>query len=77
MAALTYRLPSIQNRFDFVGKISKNQAHSIGAVGISARMTGLLRDIRLSHPGTAFDKFPIEAVTSEKGDVYARFRLKK
>jgi Ni,Fe-hydrogenase III large subunit len=77
MTHLTYRLPSVQNRFDFVGKISTRQARLIGAVGLSARMSDVLRDIRVSHPFSGFAKFPYESLTLEKGDVFARFLLKR
>jgi Ni,Fe-hydrogenase III large subunit len=77
MADLTYRLPSIQNRFDFVGTITKKQAQLIGTVGVSARMSGIEKDIRVSHPNIAFQKFPYKTMTVEKGDVFARFLLKK
>jgi Ni,Fe-hydrogenase III large subunit len=77
MAHLTYRLPSVQNRFDFVGKISRKQAHLLGTVGLSARMSDVSRDIRNSHPFSGFVKFPYESLTLEKGDVFARFLLKR
>ena len=77
MAHVTYRLPSIQNRFDFVGKITPQQARLIGAVGPSARMTNVERDIRVSHPNPALINFPFEMIVVDKGDVYSRFLLKK
>lgn len=77
MADLTYRLPSIQNRFDYIGIITPEQAQLIGTVGLSARMSGIARDIRVSHPNLAYQKFPYQTITVEKGDVFARFLLKK
>ena len=77
MADLTYRLPSIQNRFDFVGSITYKQARLMGTVGVSARMSQVVRDIRVSHQSLAYQKFPYETITVEKGDVFARFLLKK
>jgi len=77
MADLTFRLPSVQNRFDFVGTVTKKQAQLIGTVGLSARMSSIEKDIRVSHPNTAFQKFPYETITVAKGDVFARFLLKK
>jgi len=77
MAHVTYRLPSIQNRFDFVGTVTQKQARLIGTVGIPARMSDIKRDIRVSHPTFAWQKFPYQTITAEKGDVYARFLLKK
>lgn len=77
MADVTYRLPSVQNRFDFVGTVSLKQARLIGTVGVSARMCNIERDIRVSHPSFAYQKFPYKTITTEKGDVFARFLLKK
>ncbi|MDD3876644.1 MAG: NADH-quinone oxidoreductase subunit C [Bacteroidales bacterium] len=77
MSHLTYRLPSVQNRFDNVGNISKNQAHLLGTVGLSARMSNVMRDIRISHPTWAYSSFPIETIMTLKGDVFARFLLKR
>ncbi len=77
MAYLTYRLPSIQNRFDYIGTISEEQAQLIGSVGLTARMSGIAKDIRVTHPNNAYEKFPYETITVEKGDVFGRFLLKK
>jgi len=77
MVNITFRLPSIQNRFDFIGIVSREQAQKIGTVGLSARMSKIERDIRISHPNMAYQKFPYETITDEKGDVFARFLLKK
>lgn len=76
MADLTYKLPSIQNRFDFVGTLTKKQAQLIGCVGLSARMSDIEKDIRVSHPNWAYQKFPYKTITEKKGDVFARFLLK-
>ncbi|RLD53602.1 MAG: NADH dehydrogenase subunit, partial [Bacteroidetes bacterium] len=73
MAYLTYRLPSVQNRFDFVGTVTQEQALLMGTVGLSARMSGIAKDIRVSHPNLAYQKIPYESITVIKGDVFARF----
>jgi len=77
MIAITYRLPSVQNRFDFIGVVSPEQAKLIGTVGLSARMSKIERDVRVSHPNMAYQKFPYETFTAEKGDVFTRFLLKR
>lgn len=73
----TYRKASIQNRFDFVGSISTEQAFLNGNVGMSAKMSNLMRDIRNSHPYFGYKKFPIEIKLLEKGDVFGRFLLRR
>jgi len=77
MIDITFRLPRVQNRFDFVGTVTKEQAQKIGTVGLSARMTQIIRDVRVSHPNIAYQKFPYKTITAEKGDVFARFILKR
>jgi len=77
MAGLTFRLPSVQNRFDNVGTISQKQARLIGTVGLSARMSAVKRDIRITHPNQANQQFPFEFIIDERGDVFSRFLLKK
>lgn len=77
MVHVTYRLPSVQNRFDFAGKITEHQARLVGTVGPSARMINVPRDIRVSHPFAGFQRFPIEMDLREKGDVFSRFLLKR
>ena len=77
MVDLTFRLPSIQNRFDYVGTVTQKQVQLIGTVGLSARMSNSERDIRVSHPNSAYQKFAYQTITQKKGDVFARFLLKK
>lgn len=77
MAALTFRLPSIQNRFEKVGIVNSEQLLAIGTVGPAARMAGVQKDVRVTHPNAAYLKFPYEMATAESGDVFARFFLRK
>jgi Ni,Fe-hydrogenase III large subunit len=77
MSHITYRLPSVQNRFDYVGSITPKQARLIGSVGMAARMTEVKRDIRETHPFAGFKKFPYETITLNKGDVFARFLMRR
>jgi len=77
MVDLTFRLPSIQNRFDFVGTVTTRQARLIGAVGLAARMAEISRDTRVSHPNFTYQRFPYQTITVKGGDVFARFQLKK
>ncbi len=77
LAHHTYRLPSVENRFDNIGTVSENQIRKIGAVGMAARMANVKRDIRQSHPFAGFFKYPIEPVVLPKGDVFSRFLLRR
>lgn len=76
MAHLSYHLVSLQNRFDNIGVLSKSQVQDIGAVGMAAKMAGLPRDIRQSHPFMAYHEWNFEPIVLEAGDVFARFLLR-
>lgn len=72
-----FSLPSVLTRFDGIGSLSLKQVSDIGAVGMSARMAGLRRDIRTSHPFGIYLKNPYSAITETSGDVLARALLRQ
>jgi len=77
MCARLFSLPSALGRFENIGKVSQQQMESIGAVGMTARMAGVPRDIRVSHPFAAYRHFQIGTDTLIGGDVWARAYLRK
>jgi Ni,Fe-hydrogenase III large subunit len=77
LAHLTYRLPSVENRFDEIGAVTEEQMRKIGAVGMVARMANVPRDIRSSHSSEAYKKYPYNPVILPKGDVFSRFLLRR
>ena len=77
LAHLTYRLPSVENRFDDIGTVTEQQMRKIGAVGMVARMANIPRDVRKSHPSKAFVKHPYTPIVLPKGDVFSRFLLRR
>ena len=77
LAHLTYRLPSVENRFDDIGTVSEQQALQIGTVGMVARMANIPRDIRATHPSPAYEKYNYSPVVLPKGDVFSRFLLRR
>ncbi len=77
MADKAYSLVSVENRFDEIGVVTNKQAKLIGTVGMAARMSGVKRDIRHSHPFASFSDIPYVPVMLEKGDVYARYYLRR
>ncbi|HCE58087.1 MAG TPA: NADH dehydrogenase subunit [Prolixibacteraceae bacterium] len=77
LAHLTYRLPSVENRFDEIGVVTEEQMRKIGAVGMVARMANIPRDIRVSHPSIAFEDYNYNSVVLPKGDVFSRFLLRR
>lgn len=72
------KLPSALSRMEKTGVVTYQQVMEIGTVGMSAKMSGLKRDIRSSHPynlyGSVIKHNPI---LKNHGDVYSRFQLRK
>ena len=73
----TRYMSGIENRFENIGGVTGGQAKKIGAVGMAARMSGVPRDIRSSHPTGGYRDYSYEPVLLEKGDVLSRFILRK
>jgi Ni,Fe-hydrogenase III large subunit len=69
---LIYNLPSVLGRIDDIGIVTKQQALSLGAVGMTARTCGILRDIRKTHPFQYYKSYPVQTPILETGDVLAR-----
>lgn len=67
-----HTLPSALSRLEKTGVVSTEFASTIGAVGITARASGVIRDIRLSHPFDLYGLFTPVTVVKHHGDVYAR-----
>ncbi len=77
MNVLAFNMPSVLSRFENIGTVTSKQAQLMGAVGMAARMVGLPRDIRYSHPFGAFKDVPYKPALVQTGDVYARGQLRK
>jgi Ni,Fe-hydrogenase III large subunit len=71
-----YSLPSVLGRFEDIGTVTRQQAVLIGAVGMTARTSGMPRDIRATHPFQYYRQMPIAPVMQETGDVLARGMLR-
>jgi len=72
----TMDMPSVLARFDRTGIVTHEQSRMIGAVGMAARTTGIIRDIRQSHPYASYAEIMHEPVILETGDVKARAKLR-
>ncbi|MDD4602699.1 MAG: NADH-quinone oxidoreductase subunit C [Bacteroidales bacterium] len=72
-----FTLSSVLGRFENMGKLTPKQATLIGTVGMAARSSGMYRDIRWSHPFSAFTDHPYEPAMLQKGDVWSRALLRK
>lgn len=66
---------TVQNRLRGVGRLTKEQAIELGAVGPMLRASGESYDARrLGY--AAYDDLEIEPVTAEEGDCYARCKVR-
>ncbi len=59
-------------RFRGVGRLSKDDALKLGAVGPTARASGVDYDIRKDDPYIAYADVPWKVITDTHGDVYGR-----
>ncbi len=63
---------TVQARCAGVGVMTKAQALAWGAVGPTARASGLVQDIRKTVPYAAYDRLDFSVPVEESGDVRAR-----
>jgi Ni,Fe-hydrogenase III large subunit len=72
-----FSLPSALSRFERTGVVSFDDVSKIGTVGMSARMSGLNRDIRISHPYGLYAELNHDPIIKRHGDVYSRVQIRK
>jgi len=77
MTEKLFNLPSALSRMEKTGVVTYNEVYEIGTVGMAARMSGLNRDIRLSHPTNLYNSLDHKPVIKHHGDVYSRVRIRK
>ena len=70
---------TIIKRLSGVGILSPKDAVKLGAVGPTARASGIKRDVRKDDPYAAYAELDFEVITDDKCDVYGRtiVRLKE
>jgi NADH-quinone oxidoreductase subunit D len=56
-----------------VGKMTKEEATLLGAVGPTARASGVERDVRVESPYASYPGHPVNIVLDEGGDLTSRF----
>jgi Ni,Fe-hydrogenase III large subunit len=77
MSTQLFKLPSALSRFERTGVVTLEEVKTIGTVGMAARMSGLKRDIRLSHPHDLYSKINHKPIIKHHGDVYSRAQIRK
>lgn len=71
-----HTLPSALGRLEKTGVIDHDLSASIGTVGMTARASGIMRDIRATHPFGLYNLFSPLSILKHHGDVYSRTKLR-
>jgi Ni,Fe-hydrogenase III large subunit len=78
MSGQFFQLPSVLARLERTGIVNYDQVLEIGTVGMSARMSGLDRDIRKSHPFNLYQgSIQHKAIIKHQGDVFSRTLIRR
>jgi Ni,Fe-hydrogenase III large subunit len=72
-----FNMPSALSRFERTGVVSSDDASAMGSVGMAARASGVVRDIRASHPDGLYPELMHDPVVKHHGDVYSRVQMRK
>jgi membrane-bound hydrogenase subunit alpha len=62
--------PILATRLKNVGVLTRQEAHKLGALGPTARASGLAIDVRKDDPYAAYDRLDWQIHTAENGDVF-------
>lgn len=73
----TFTSPTVLARFEKTGVVTREQASGIGTVGMSARMSGINRDIRCSHSHDLYSTLSHQPVLKHHGDVFSRAQIRR
>ncbi|MBR5585343.1 MAG: NADH-quinone oxidoreductase subunit C [Alistipes sp.] len=64
--------PTLLARFEQCGLVPKSEMERIGGVGQAARASGLLRDLRFTHPSGYYAEMKHTPILKQEGDVMSR-----
>lgn len=73
---LLWNSPSVMARFEKTGRVSSEDALSIGLVGPPARACGIARDVRADYPFGAYLNHQTPLQLQSGGDVLARAKMR-
>jgi Ni,Fe-hydrogenase III large subunit len=76
LARMIVATPSIENRFETAGVLSREAARDLAVVGPVARASGIDLDVRRDHPYGLYRKCQIDVPSTHYGDVMARARIR-
>ncbi len=69
---LLWDTPTVVERFENTGRVTREDAEAIGLVGPAARACGILRDVRHDFPLGIYRFVHVPAMTAHHGDVNSR-----
>lgn len=72
MGKAMFECPTVASRFGNTGIVTRKQMLEIGAIGMTARSSGVAIDSRISHPFGAYEKILLAKKSLKKGDVHSR-----
>jgi Ni,Fe-hydrogenase III large subunit/Ni,Fe-hydrogenase III component G len=76
LARVIRHTPSVQNRFDLAGILTRQTAGDLAVVGPVARASGIDIDVRRDHPYGAYPHCELKVPFIHYGDVMARARIR-
>jgi Ni,Fe-hydrogenase III large subunit/Ni,Fe-hydrogenase III component G len=71
-ATMLFDAPSVIDRFEGTGIVTRQMSDELGLVGPAARACGSHRDIRHDHPSGIYQFAQLPMMTADAGDVHAR-----
>lgn len=66
----------VQDRFREAGRLTRELAETLGAIGLAGRASGVSCDLRVDHAWPPYDKLPPKLITQTSGDVAARVQVR-
>jgi len=76
LAQIILETPSVQNRFESTGVLSRDVARDLAVVGPVTRASGVKIDVRRDHPYGRYREFATDIAHHSQGDVLARARIR-
>jgi Ni,Fe-hydrogenase III large subunit len=73
---LLWETPSVMARFEDAGRVSREDAETLGLVGVAARASGLEHDVRQEFPWGLYRFAQIPISVLQTGDVFARAQVR-
>lgn len=69
---LLWETPSVVERFEGTGRLTREQCEGVGLVGVAARACGVARDVRYHYPTGVYRFVHVPVSSFSTGDVFAR-----